>query len=73
MSHSHAHLTHRGQPTVASTINAMLERLEQENPYCGVNALAIRGLPNVPTRHRVTLTLEWPVVADPPAAKGGKR
>ena len=52
---------------------ALLERLEQENPYCGVNALAIRGLPNVPTRHRVTLTLEWPVVADPPAAKGGKR
>ena len=52
---------------------ALLDLLEQENPYCGVNALTIRGMPNVPTRHRVTLQIEWPVAADPPAAKKGKR
>lgn len=28
MSHSHAHLTHRGQPTVASTINATVRLAE---------------------------------------------
>lgn len=45
---------------------ALIERLELDNPYCGVNALVIRGLPSMPERHRVTLSLEWPVLADPP-------
>lgn len=57
-----------GEGSYASVL-ALIERLEQENPYCGVTALTIRGLPNAIARHRVSLTLEWPVAADPPVAK----
>lgn len=56
-----------------AVVMALIERLEQENPYCGVNALAIRGLPNNFTRHRVNLSLEWPVAAEPPAARPAGR
>ncbi len=45
---------------------ALIERLELDNPYCGVNALVIRGIASTPERHRVTLSLEWPVLAAPP-------
>ena len=52
-----------------AVILALIDRLEQENPFCGVTALTIRGLPNTVERHRATLTLEWPVAADPPVAR----
>jgi len=57
-----------GEGSYAAAL-ALVERLERENPYCGVTALTIRGLPNTIARHRVSLTLEWPVAADPPVAK----
>ena len=56
-----------GEGTYAD-VYALIERLEQENPYCAVTDLSIRGLPASPERHRVTLTLEWPVLAPPPEA-----
>jgi hypothetical protein len=56
-----------------AVILALIDRLEQDNPYCGLAGLTIRGLPNNVERHRAILMLEWPVAADPlPVAAKGK-
>ena len=49
-------------------VTALIDLLESENPYCGVVALNIRGVPDKPERHRVSMSLEWPVQALPPPA-----
>ncbi len=44
-------------------IAQLLERLENENPYCGVTALTISAASATPETHRLSATLEWPVAA----------
>lgn len=73
-----ARLTNKTAPTFArytvevagegsyADVHAFVERLEQNNPYCGVTDLTIRPLPASPESHRVTMMLEWPVLSDPP-------
>ena len=48
----------------------LIEILAEENPYCGVTDLTISGVSSSPERHRVTMVLEWPVLADPPVVAG---
>ncbi len=52
-----------GEASYAETF-ALIEQLEQANPYCGVTALTITGVANRPEIHRVNMSLEWPVAAD---------
>jgi hypothetical protein len=61
-----------GEGSLAET-TGLLRRLEEENPYCGVVALNIRAIPSAPERHRVALTLEWPVAADAEPPPAGAR
>ncbi len=61
-----------GEGSYADVI-ALVERLEMENPYCGLTALNIRGVGNFPERHRVSMTIEWPVLADPPKPSSAMR
>ena len=47
-----------------------LQALEQDNPYVCVTSLVIEGREQMPEKHRVTLTLEWPSWARSPAPAG---
>lgn len=51
----------------------LLKELESENPFCGVRSLKITP-GGTPERHKFSISLEWPVMADPvPVAQGGGR
>jgi len=48
-----------------------LQALEQDNPLASVTGVSIEGREQNPEKQRVTLSVEWPTWAQPPAA-GGK-
>lgn len=54
----------------------LIKELEAENPFCGVRNLVISPNASTPEKHKISISLEWPVDADPPpvsAVKGRPR
>lgn len=44
----------------------LVKELEAENPFCGIRDLKITPNASTPEKHKVSISLEWPVNADPP-------
>jgi hypothetical protein len=48
----------------------LVRQLETSNPYVTISELSIRGQPDEPLRHKVTVRVEWPIEAEMPAGGG---